>query len=142
MKLNFITISGKCFTVDVDSQQTVAQVKEKIAGENELVAKNLEFFLNSVRLQNENVIKDLNIIPDSQILLHNTNQYVDRHVTGTLFTPSENVKQSFRKPEDPPDFDSQILLLMELGFDAEQCAQAIRNSHYDINVAGELLTNH
>ena len=141
MKLNFITITGKCFSIDVDPQQTISQVKDRIANENQLVSKNLEFFLNSVRLQNENVLKDLNIIPDSLILLHNTNQYVDRHITESLFTPSENIKKSFRRPEDPPDFDSQVLSLMELGFDAEQCAQAIRDSHYDINVAGVLLTN-
>lgn len=142
MKLKFITITGKCFDIDVDPQLTIAQIKEKIARENQLISKNLEFFLNSIRLQNDSKVQDLNIISDSLIMLHNTNQYVDRQITGSLFTPSKNVKQSFRKPEDPPDFDSQVLMLMELGFDPERCAQAIRDSNYDINVAGELLTNH
>ena len=141
MKLKFITITGKTFEIDIDPQLTVSQVKERIANENQLISKNLEFFLNSIRLQNDNKIQDLNIIQDSTIMLHNTNQYVDRQISESLFTPSQNVKQSFRRPEDPPDFDSQVLLLMELGFEPEQCAQAIRQSNYNINIAGELLTN-
>lgn len=95
MKLKFITITGKCFDIDVDPQLTIAQIKEKIARENQLISKNLEFFLNSIRLQNDSKVQDLNIISDSLIMLHNTNQYVDRQITGSLFTPSKMSSKVF-----------------------------------------------
>ena len=46
---------------------------------------------------------------------------------------------NLKEINDPPNFDQQIAQLVELGRSPQDCANALRNANYDLELAASML---
>lgn len=142
MQLNFLTIMGKRLNVVVSPTQTISQIKAIVAKDNQIPnPENLEFIYDSKRLDNNTVASDLPVSTGSLILIHNTNQFVDvqKKEKETARESTLEKKRSYREFNEPPNFDQQIAQLVELGRSPQDCANALRNANYDLELAASML---
>lgn len=135
MKIEFRTVTGREFELEVCETATVADVKQLLASEYKLSAENLKLIVGSVILADDQKVSQSAVPLGSCILVHQSNQRVVRN----------NPRKLSEKPkvqEDPDDFDARVNKLVEMGFsNKRECEEILRSVNYNAALAVDLLVS-
>lgn len=164
IKIPLSTVTGNEFAVYINPESTVGQLKQLLEKEYNLHSFYLKLIYQAVILPDNKKIKDINIVNDSCIFVHQSNLRAARPTKpGPLPTNHESkVSHHFiPTPEKSPGklhqnnqienlndnntgsdsqhFSSLVENLKDLGFEQKLCEDALRMSNNDVNAAATLL---
>ena len=166
MNLQITSLGGAITNIPADGNETVFDLKKKIAKEKNVDVSQIKLIFNKKMLQNDPQLANLGITDMSRIILmvcKNPNpvkiqkQEKAESPIKTIITPKKapSVHNSpiaktihpetaplpslESKYNDPPDFDEKAKALEAMGFDLGDCYQALRAALYSIEMASNFL---
>jgi hypothetical protein len=123
------TVTGRILSLDAPPNQTVSQVKTRLATDHHLVASAIRLVYGGGILPDSTRISDLSLSEDSFILLH----YSKRRI------PTADPSRPSAAAGDPPDFAARVQNLIALGMSSEIAPEALRAANYDLSTAAVLF---
>lgn len=170
MIITITTISNECIHVDVEESSNIDSVKTQIA-EIKGVSKDLIKLIYKGKEMPDNLnVSEIEITPKTKIILfikkvgnipskktvekpkpepvpekieelpkeENKTKHSDISITAPL--PLFDAEEKFN---DPPEFETKVKLLMDLGYEEGDCKKALRAAVYNTDAAaGFLLSGH
>jgi UV excision repair protein RAD23 len=154
MKLTIKTLKQISYTVEVQAEALVSNLKEEIEKSHGLDSKSIKLLYNGVVLDDKKSLSEIGVKDGHVIMMmnckakpQNQNQSIKEEIKEeeALPTkiPSKQVKETSNVPKSPKlkDYSNEIQTLKEMGFSQEMSKNAINAAKGNVNLAIEFLYN-
>ena len=137
--IHFRTVTGKMFDLQMQPSETIADAKNYISNEEGFDCQKCVFLYGPKILKDTDKFEDIDIKPSQYIIMHTEEKPELNFQKG--IAPSFQSVSSGGIGLDPPDFESNVSSLMDMGFSRSQSEAALRNQKYNIEKALNMLLN-
>lgn len=152
MTIEFRTIKGESYELEVNPAATVADVIIMLREQMQSDTVDFELVFNNQKLDKDTLMENVVVDPSEFIVIKPVRKVnrpqTDKAQLNRTNSQSYGGKSRFRLQreqrvtgEDPPNFAEKVAVLMGLGFSRENCEKALRVSFYNPDRASLYLVS-